>query len=83
VIYSKRGILRSTKRGILSLALTLIGRRTGFTIYHAGTVKDNETFLTNGGRVLGVTATGESSPRRFQISYAAAEKISFTAALSQ
>ena len=30
------------------------------TVFHAGTVRDNGGFVTNGGRVLGVTALGDS-----------------------
>lgn len=47
------------------------------TIYHAGTsVKDN-VFYTNGGRVLGITAKGETMERARQKAYTVAEMIQF------
>ena len=49
----------------------------GVVVFHAGTaMKDNE-FITNGGRVLGVTALGEDLDHAIANSYKAAEPISF------
>ena len=47
-------------------------------VFHAGTKKaDNGDILTNGGRVLGVTATGDTLPQAIANAYAAAKPISF------
>ena len=48
-------------------------------VFHAGTrLSGDGTVLTNGGRVLGVTATGLDLEAAIQAAYAAAKEISFT-----
>lgn len=49
-------------------------------VFHAGTKKVETKFLTSGGRVLGVTATGESLKMTMDKTYAAVKKISFDGA---
>ena len=44
-------------------------------IFHAGTKKENEKILTNGGRVLGVTAIGNSLEDAISEAYSVIEKI--------
>lgn len=46
-------------------------------IYHAGTKLDNGSYLTAGGRVLGITATADTLQAALDKSYAAVKKISF------
>ncbi len=46
-------------------------------VFHAGTKKENNTIVTNGGRVLGVTALGNSLDSAISNAYAATEKISW------
>ena len=46
-------------------------------IFHAGTKKENEKILTNGGRVLGVTAIGNSLEDAISEAYSVIEKISW------
>jgi phosphoribosylamine--glycine ligase len=47
-------------------------------IFHAGTAKGgNSNFITNGGRVLGVTATGENLSESLKRAYEAASEISW------
>jgi len=46
-------------------------------VFHAGTKKDNNKVLTNGGRVLGVTALGKSLPEAITNAYVAVDKISW------
>jgi phosphoribosylamine--glycine ligase len=50
------------------------------TVYHAGTAYNDGKFLTNGGRVLGVTATGESLQEALDAAYSAVKGISFEGA---
>ena len=51
----------------------------GATVFHAGTKLDeNGNFLNNGGRVLGVTATGADLQDAVAKAYAACEPISWT-----
>ncbi|MDL2237190.1 phosphoribosylamine--glycine ligase [Christensenellaceae bacterium OttesenSCG-928-K19] len=49
-------------------------------VFHAGTKKENGTYYTNGGRVLGVTARGEDIPAAREKAYANVEKIHFDGA---
>ena len=46
-------------------------------VFHAGTKKDDGKILSNGGRVLGVTALGDSLESAIANAYAAADKISW------
>ena len=46
-------------------------------VFHAGTKNDGKNILTNGGRVLGVTAVRDSLPESLQKAYDAVETISF------
>ncbi len=47
------------------------------TVYHAGTKESNGTLVSNGGRVLGVTAVGDTLEQAVARSYQAVEKVSF------
>jgi len=47
-------------------------------VFHAGTKKIDGKILSNGGRVLGVTALGDSLESAISNAYAAAEKISWS-----
>ena len=47
------------------------------TVYHAGTALKDGALVTNGGRVLGVTATGDTLKEALDRAYAAAGQISF------
>ncbi len=46
-------------------------------VFHAGTKKQNGNILSNGGRVLGVTALGDTLESAISNAYIAAEKISW------
>ena len=46
-------------------------------VFHAGTKVKNEKIVTNGGRVLGVTALGDTLDSAIKNAYSAAEKISW------
>lgn len=46
-------------------------------VFHAGTKKKGERIVSNGGRVLGIAALGESFPIARERAYAAIEKIGF------
>ena len=49
-------------------------------VYHAGTALTDGKLVTNGGRVLGVTATGDTLPQALEKAYAACESIHFEGA---
>ncbi len=46
-------------------------------VFHAGTIMKEGALVTNGGRVLGVSAIGESLQQALDIAYEAVNKISF------
>ncbi len=52
-------------------------REEGTLVFHAGTKKENNSVLTNGGRVLGVTALGDTLESAISNAYSATEKISW------
>lgn len=49
-------------------------------VFHAGTKREGDSFVTSGGRVLGVTAAGDSLPLAIRKVYEAARKIHFEGA---
>jgi phosphoribosylamine--glycine ligase len=50
----------------------------GVTVFHAGTALEDDVFVTHGGRVLTVTATGSSIDECAERAYRAADQIEFT-----
>jgi phosphoribosylamine--glycine ligase len=50
----------------------------GAIVFHAGTKKSGDQILSNGGRVLGVTALGDSLESAITNAYAAIEKITWS-----
>jgi phosphoribosylamine--glycine ligase len=57
--------------------LTSINRDTGVDVFHAGTRLEHNSVVTNGGRVLGVTAASDSLETALALVYQAAAKIHF------
>ena len=51
--------------------------RDGVYVFHAGTRKENGRFVTNGGRVLGVTATGPDLKAARANAYEAVKQVTF------
>jgi phosphoribosylamine---glycine ligase len=50
----------------------------GATVFHAGTKRTDANLVTNGGRVLGVTANGATLPAAIENAYASVAKIHFS-----
>ncbi|HKS94759.1 MAG TPA: phosphoribosylamine--glycine ligase, partial [Terriglobia bacterium] len=57
--------------------LTGLEAMTGVKVLHAGTRRLDGSFLTSGGRVLGVTAAGEDLENALAVAYRAAKQIHF------
>ena len=87
VVMASGGYPGSYPKGIEIHGLDENGQVEGAVVYHAGTRLDHagnsgkRSFLTNGGRVLGVTAQGKTLPEALKNAYAAVEKISFDGAM--
>lgn len=77
VIIASGGYPEKYEKGKAISGLGADGQVDGATVYHAGTKLENGVFLTAGGRVLGVTATGSSLLTALDSAYTAAERISF------
>ncbi len=54
-----------------------VAEETGATVFQAGTAQKGNRLATAGGRVLGVTAQGETLPSAISNAYRAVEKIQF------
>ncbi len=79
VIMASGGYPKSYPKGIEIKGLT-DGQADGVTVYHAGTAVKDDKLVTSGGRVLGVTALGDTLENALAKSYSAVEKISFDGA---
>lgn len=77
VIMASGGYPQSYKKGIEMFGMDEKGQVDGVFVYHAGTKLENEHFLTNGGRVIGVTATGETLEKALEKSYDGVKRINF------
>ncbi|AIF84223.1 phosphoribosylamine--glycine ligase [Candidatus Nitrososphaera evergladensis SR1] len=74
VIMASRGYPGAYKKGEVIEGLGDFGPDT--TVFHAGTAKDAQgRIVTNGGRVLGVTATGKDARCAIENAYSAVRKI--------
>ena len=77
VVMASGGYPQSYPKGIEMSGMDDKGQVDGVFVYHAGTKYENGKFYTNGGRVIGVTATGDTLPAALEKSYKAVEKIHF------
>ena len=77
VVMASGGYPKSYKKGIEMKGMDDKGQVDDVFVYHAGTKYADGKFYTNGGRVIGVTATGETLQEALDKSYAAVGKISF------
>lgn len=77
VVMASGGYPQKYQTGLPITGLDKNGQTSAATIYHAGTKKENDAYLTAGGRVLGVTATGENLEAALSTAYDAVKQISF------
>lgn len=79
VIMASGGYPKSYPKGIEITGLSN-GQLDGVTVYHAGTKLQDNKLVTSGGRVLGITALGDTLENALKKSYDAVEKIHFEGA---
>ncbi len=78
VVLASRGYPNKAQTGDNIYGLDLAARRESTEIFHAGTSRDERGhFITSGGRVLGVTATGETLSEAIGRAYEAVNDISW------
>lgn len=77
VVLASDGYPEHYEKGLPIHGLETFDGKEGYYVFHAGTKMENETFLTNGGRVLGVTAKGDNLKEARANAYQATEWISF------
>lgn len=80
IVMASGGYPETYKKGIEMNGFDENGQVDGAVVFHAGTKFENGKFYTNGGRVIGVTAKGETLEKALDNAYAAVEKISFDGA---
>lgn len=77
VVLASDGYPVSYKKGYPIKGLDLFKEKDGYYVFHAGTKFSDGQVVTNGGRVLGVTAKGEDLIKARANAYAATEWIDF------
>lgn len=77
VVLASDGYPVSYKKGYPIKGLDLFKEKDGYYVFHAGTKLSDGQVVTNGGRVLGVTAKGEDLIKARANAYAATEWIDF------
>ncbi len=77
VVMASGGYPLSYKKGVEIKGLDENGGVDGAIVYHAGTKLDGDKMLTNGGRVLGVTAKADTLDEALDKAYKAVKKIDF------
>ncbi len=77
VIEASGGYPESYAKGYEISGLDENGQKEGITVYHSGTKKEDGKFLTNGGRVLGITAVGTTLQEALDKAYANVKEITF------
>ena len=75
VVLASEGYPRKYKKGAVISGTDRVTK--DILLFHAGTAKRGEALLTNGGRVLGVTAKGGNLKKARENAYRGVEMISF------
>ena len=77
VILASDGYPLAYEKGKLITGLENFDGKDGYYCFHAGTKMTDEGIVTNGGRVLGITATGATLKEARANAYAATEWVNF------
>jgi len=80
VVMASSGYPGNYAKGKPILGLAEAAKLPGAKVFHAGTAQNGNEIVTNGGRVLGVTALGKDLKAAQAAAYAAVEKIHFDGA---
>ncbi|MCB4205039.1 phosphoribosylamine--glycine ligase [Deferribacterales bacterium Es71-Z0220] len=77
VVMASGGYPKDYKKGYEITGIDSAEQLGNVKVFHAGTKLENEKVLTNGGRVLAVTARGKDLKSTIKLAYSAVEKINF------
>lgn len=77
VVLTSAGYPGSYEKGKVITGIEDAEALDGVTVYHAGTREQDGQIITNGGRVIDVTALGATFEEARNLAYAACEKIDF------
>jgi len=77
VVMAAKGYPESYEKGKIISGIENADKEIGVKVFHAGTKSVSGNILTNGGRVLGVTALGADRDTAIQNAYKAVEKITW------
>lgn len=77
VILASEGYPVSYEKGFVIKGLENFDRKDGYYCFHAGTKKTEEGIVTNGGRVLGITAKGATLKEARANAYEATKWVTF------
>ncbi len=77
VVLASDGYPEKYEKGKLITGLEAFDNNPGYYCFHAGTKRTDDGFVTNGGRVLGITATGADLKTARANAYKATEWVSF------
>lgn len=77
VVLASDGYPEKYEKGFPIAGLERFKDKEGYYVFHAGTKSEQGTYVTNGGRVLGVTALGADLKEAKKNAYAATEWVSF------
>ncbi len=80
VVMASAGYPASARRGDVIEGLDAAAELEHVVVFHAGTTREGARVITAGGRVLAVTAIGESVERAAERAYAAVDRIRFAGA---
>jgi len=77
VVVSSGGYPGSYQKGKVVSGLSAAGKIPQVNVFHSGTRTDNSDILTNGGRVLGVTALGNTIQEAIEHAYEGVNSVRF------
>ncbi len=75
VVMASRGYPGQYEKGKVITGLDEAAQATNVAIFHSGTTRKGSDIITNGGRVLGVTALGDAIPQAIEEAYRAVNLI--------
>ena len=77
VVLASGGYPVEYKKGYEITGLDEVTKRKDIVVFHAGTAEKDGKFVTNGGRVLGITGIGKDLDEAIKIAYEGVEMVDF------